>query len=383
MFRDTIGLPIRAIEAKSLEPNRTEVSSECGFETLCSYNWQNDGAIYVPGAPPKWNPPALPITLAQDTGRQFIDQNASRVPTFPFEPAFAALAVMKPNTLLDEVDIIVNRNSLRKLLDFSAGKKLDAFCMGLHMIGKTLVINRKERNAQQIIHGSSNAGYGHSFEKTFTEPDDEMGNSSSHHRVIRYHIGPLDCVVRFEVDAYYDDPDAVLDSESRHPTEEPIGVVTNALAQLNMVGSPPTQPKSRKPAADKPTRVVEKGVFVDASKLAEIKAKKLARLNEALPQLWFGRTPYFMNGNHDKGKVHSVDINHAKSGFPRWEEANQDRLRKMVSLLTEIKSVTQGLQNRAGVLVHDEKGGPLKFYAMRNNPGVLPNEIIQKHWSIG
>jgi hypothetical protein len=380
MFRDTIGLPICTIEA-TLEPNSTQVSSASGFQTLCSYNWQNDGSIYVPGAPPKWSPPPLPTTLAQDTGRQFIDQNASRVPKYPFEPAFAALAVMGPNVVLDQVDIIANRNSLRKLLDFSAGKRLDYFCMGLHMIGQTLVISRKERNAVQMIHGSPNAGYGHNFEKTFTMPDHEMGNSSSHHRVIRYHIGPLDCVVRFEVDAYYDDPDAVLDSKSKHPTKAPIDALSATMAKMKMA-DPPARPKGLKTSADKPTRVVEKGFFVDPSKLAEIKAKKLARLTEALPQLWFGRTPYFMNGNHDKGTVHSVNIDHAQSDFPRWEEANQDRLRKMVSLLVQLRNAVARTRERAAVLVYDEKGGSLKVYEMKNR-GVLPADLISRHWNIG
>ncbi|KAI4920231.1 uncharacterized protein J4E92_008449 [Alternaria infectoria] len=297
------------------------------------------------------------------------------------KPAFAALAVMGPDVVLDQVDIIANRNSLRKLLDFSAGRKLDIFCMGLHMVGNTLVISRKERNAQQMIHGAPNAGYGHNFEKTFTMPDHGMGNSSSHHRVIRYHIGPLNCVVRFEVDAYYDDPGVVLDSKSKQPRDEPVSTVSAAMAQLNIAGLPPTQTKPRKTPADKPTVVVEKGTFIDPSKLAEIKAKKAARLTEALPQLWFGRTPYFMNGNHDKGTVHSVSISHAEKEYPRWEEANQDRLRKMVSLLAEIKEVVAGTKERAAVLVYDEKGGPLKVYAMKKNGGVLPADLISRHWS--
>ncbi|KAI4692886.1 uncharacterized protein J4E88_001256 [Alternaria novae-zelandiae] len=381
MFRETTGLPVRTIEAATLEPDTTKVSSARGFETLCSYNWQYDGSIHVPGAPPRWNPPPLPTTLAQDSGRHFVDQNASRVPKYPFEPVFAALAVMKPNVVLDQVDIIANRNSLRKLLDFSAGRRLDTFCMGLHMVGNTLVVSRKERNAQQMIHGAPNAGYGHNFEKAFTMPDHGMGNSSSHHRVIRYHIGPLDCIVRFEVDAYYNDPDVVLGSKSEQLIDEPIETTSAAMAQLNIVGSLPAQFNTRKNPADKPTIVVEKGNFVDPSKLAEIKAKKVARLTEALPQLWFGRTPFFMNGNHDKGTVRSVSISHAEKEYPRWEEANQGRLRKMVSLLAELRDAVARTKERAAVLVYDEKGGPLKVFAMKKNHGVLPSETIAKHWT--
>ncbi|KAF2182273.1 hypothetical protein K469DRAFT_790384 [Zopfia rhizophila CBS 207.26] len=55
-----------------------------------------------------------------------------------------------------------------------------------------------------MIHGSVNSGYGHNFEKAFTK-DMEGLEESGHHRVIRYYMGDFNCVVRFEVDAYYDD----------------------------------------------------------------------------------------------------------------------------------------------------------------------------------
>ena len=373
MIRDTIGPPITTIESKSLLPDPTAVSSKDGFSTLCSYNWQTNGAIFVPGRPPKWSPPPLPAILPADTGRHFLDQNAYHVPKYPFEPAFQALSIMNPTVSLDAVDIIANRNSLRKLLDFSAGKKLDTFAMGLNMIKETLVLSRKEVNARYMVHGASNSGYGHNFEKAFTTAQDEMEESSSHHRVIKYHIGPLECVVRFEVDAYFDDP------EVECITEEPelVNSITAAMAQLDVAGSQPP------PETKHSTKVVQKGVSVSASKLAEIKAKRAGRFTDALPQLWFGRTPYFMNGNHIKGKVHSVTIVHAESEFAQWEELHQARLRKMVSLLVALKTAVKETQAGAAVLVYDEKGGPLKVYRVKRDGGVLPKETIAKYWSIG
>jgi hypothetical protein len=374
MLRDT-GTLVCTIAATSLEPDSTKVSSEGAFKTLCSYNWQNDGAIFVPGGPPKWTPPPLPVTLPQDTGRHFMDQNAHRVPKHPFEPAFQALSIMKPNMNLDTVDIVANRNSFRKLIDFAGGSRRDPWCMGLHLVNNTLFISRKERNATQMIHGAANSGYGHNFEKTFTKPEDDMENSSSHHRVIRYHIGPLECVVRFEVDAYYEDPDAVESDES----------IVDAMTQLKLQEEKAAQPTPRpNPTADKTTKATHKGTFIDPSKLAEIKAKRFDRLGEAMPQLWFGRTPWFLNGNHNNGKVHSVTIAHAKAEFPRWEQANQDRLRKMVSLLKELKKVVQGLEGRAAVLVCEEKGGDLRVYKMKRerDGGVLPKDIIERHWTV-
>lgn len=392
MFRETTGAPIRTIDAKSLEPDNNQVCSTEDFETLCSYNWQNDGTIYVPGGPPKWTSPRLPVTLPQDAGRHFIDQNASRVPKYPFEPAFRALSIMKPNTSLNGIDIIANRNSLRKLLDLAAGKKPDPFCMGLNLIHNTLVISRKERSAEQMIHGASNSGYGHNFERMFTKPDEDMGNSSSHHRVIRYHIGPFNCIVRFEVDAYYDNPNIDSTTASERDKADTSDPLSEAMAKLAVAEpSPPAQPaqpaqpgrRRRQPApADKPTTAVERGTFIAPSKLAEIKAKKTARLSEAMPQLWFGRTPYFINGNHDMGTVHSVAIIHAAAQFAQWETANQERLRRMVSLLVQIKSAVREAREGAAVLVYDSKGGPLKMYQAKNGSGVLPKDVIGKYWTV-
>ncbi|EUC48689.1 hypothetical protein COCMIDRAFT_86769 [Bipolaris oryzae ATCC 44560] len=369
MLKETTGRHILTIDTTSLQPDNNPVHSTEGFETLCSYNWQNDGTIYIPGGPPKWTPLPLPTTLAQDAGHHFIDQNAARVPKYPFEPAFRALSLMNPGTNLTAVDIVANRNSLRKLLDLSAGKKLDPFCMGLNLVNSTLVISRKERTAQHMVHGAPNSGYGHNFEKAFTTPDKDLGNSSSHHRVIRYRIGPLDCVVRFEVDAYYDD--------SEHDTTD---ALTAAMEKLEVAeyasSSTPMQPP------DAPTIAIEKGTFISPSLLAEIKAKKLNRMADAMPQLWFGRTPYFINGNHEKGTVHSVSITRAEEQFGKWEAANQEKLRKMVGLLVGIKRTVRGIRGGAAVLVYDVKGGPLKVYRARSEQGVLPKDIVEKYWGV-
>ena len=389
---------MRTIDTTSLEMDSTQVSSAQGFETLCSYNWQDDGAIYVPGGPPKWTPPALPFTLAEDRGRHFLDQNTSRAPKYPFEPAFRALSMMNPNTNLDKADIIVNRNSLRKLLDlFGDGRKPNPFCMGLHTINNTLVINRKERRFEIVTHGTLDSGYGHNLESSFTTRDCELADSSSHHRVSRYHIGPLDCVVRFEVDAYYDDADTdeaipTPASENRqNQTVDPTDDLTSAISHLKVADGAPIPAshhhgRGRPPrpsASDKPTVALAKGSLIAPTRLAEIKASKgLTRLLAAMPQLWFGRTPYFIVGKHDMGTVHTIDITHAAADFAQWEEANQERLRRMVNLLAQIKRVVQKTKGGAAVLVYDVKGGPLRIFRMKTNVGVLPRDVIAKHWTV-
>ncbi|RMZ73491.1 geranylgeranyl pyrophosphate synthetase [Pyrenophora seminiperda CCB06] len=373
MFKCTTGPPVATIEYSSLLPDPTPVTSTSSFTTLCSYNWQTTGSIFVPGRPPKWTPPPLPATLPADTGRHFVDQNAYHVPKYPFEPAFQALSIMNPNISLSAVDIITNRNSLRKLLDFSAGKRLDPFAMGLDMINETLVLSRMEVSARQMVRGGPNSGYGHNFEKAFTTAYEGMDGSSSHHRVIRYHIGPLDCVVRFEVDAYFDD--GAWERED-NTTEDPTNAITTAITKLNLANPYPSTKHT--------TKVIQKGTPVPSSLLAEIKAKRAGRLTEALPQLWFGRTPYFMNGNHVKGVVSSVTMVHAATEFAQWEALHQERLCKMVGLLGWLKEVVRGIKRGEAVLVYDEKGGALKVYARKEGAGggggVLPKGWVAAFW---
>ena len=317
-------------------------------------------------------PPILPVTLPQDSGHQYIDRNAFHVPKHPFEPAFQAMLNMSPNVRFDDIDIIVNRNSLRKLLDFASGKRQDPFRMDLNMVKDTLFISRRERKARQIIHGTPNAGYGHNLEKAFTKPDNELEDSGSHHRVIRYHLGHLNCVVRFEVDAYYDSTD---EPNTESPSLATVDDITASVAQLTMKKQQPV------PLGKASTQVIVKGTPIHSSKLAEIKARKTVKINECMPQLWFGRTPYLLTGLHTGGVFCSVNYSHIGPQFLDWEIANQERLRKLVSLLAEIRRVVGETKSGAAALVCEKKGANIQILKTKNDMSVLPKEIQIQYWS--
>jgi len=43
--------PIHTIDAATLQPSTTPVSSASPYELICSYNWQSFGGFQVPGEP--------------------------------------------------------------------------------------------------------------------------------------------------------------------------------------------------------------------------------------------------------------------------------------------------------------------------------------------
>lgn len=383
---------VRTVSADSLREDESVVSSKVGFETLCTYNWLNNGsAIFVPGSynqinassvaanedvggPPRWRSKDLPVALPRDTGYQFVDQNAFRVPKYPFEPAFGALSVMNQDVQLNDADLIVNRNSLRKLLDFSAGRRQDPFRIDLHMVKETLFVSRREPSARLMIRGSTNAGYGHSFETVFTEPQAGLDHSSSHHRVIRYKMGSLDCVVRFEVDACYEER---KNFESSPGDVDDVEDVLTSLTSL-AIGRPYSGARGRDE-----TRVIPEGIDIAPSSLAELKTHKTTRINKAIPQLWFGRTPYLITGQHIEGSVHSVSCDHVEEKLEAWETTHQNALRKLVSLLKELKQIVGSMEDRTAILMCQWKGAPLKIFSEKRKSEVLPSDIVDRHWNEG
>ncbi len=379
-MKKDIGEIVTTITHESLKPDSTPVTSTSGFETICTYNWHSDGkAIIVPGGPRKWQNRSLPVFLTPDTGFSYIDQHAFHTPRYPFEPSFRALSVMNPDMRLDDVDIITNRNSLRKLLDFAGETRQQPFCIGLQMVKNTLFMNRKVKYARQKLE-ASDEGYGHSFEEAFTKAESGLDESSSHHRLVRYRLGGLDCVVRFEVDAYYSDSEqhSSVDTE-----QQSVDSITDSMAKVT-INSPP--PVSRKSRSDKRSRDVTATILrgtsipVPPSQLAEIKTRKVIKMHQLLPQLWFGRTPYLLLGKLSNGRVQAIDTTYVEPSFSAWETTSQDKLQKLAGLLAELKRVTHGTKSRAAILLCEENNA-LQIFEATKDVDALPQEVVEKHWS--
>ncbi|KAJ4377433.1 hypothetical protein N0V83_000258 [Neocucurbitaria cava] len=364
---------LQVIAAESLIPVTENVTWDKAPELLCSYNWQGspDGTntIFVPGAPAKWQPPTLPHTLDRDSGFQYTDYNYARQPRDPFSPMFHAMSVMNPNYQFNDIDVVADRNSLRVLLGFTQGKANGPFRLDLYLNLNTLIIVRNESNWWKFSNGE---GYGCNFERFFTRPTKGMEDAESHYRAIKYAMGPLNVVCRFEADAYDD------------------GLGSDELTQseVSAVSGGPTE----RPRFDyRPRiRVLQKGHIVPMSQMVELKTKKYDpeqfRPVMCQDQLWFGRTSLLFTApyGHNTGTIERVKREDATQRVKNWEESNQESLRKLVSLLTELRDVLKRERrpNRAVVLVRDEKAGPLSVRSMEGMNHAVGREFFVRHWTI-
>ncbi|KAK2597170.1 hypothetical protein N8I77_013033 [Diaporthe amygdali] len=228
------GDAVDTVTMASLEPSDSEtiILSSDQYNLICSYNWVNktQPAVYVPGGAPIFEEISLPATVKPDSGRQFVDQNAARIPDYPFEVVFQAAEMMNPTVRFDDIDVLTNRNSLRKFFEFCKGRAQDSFRVNLYLVNNTLIIERCVRSTTEFLYGSGGSGFGHNFEKAATRLPPGLENSLGHHRVLQYDFGGLKCAVRFEVDASYKDPEIAGPTERQSPTVEALGEGIESLA---------------------------------------------------------------------------------------------------------------------------------------------------------
>jgi hypothetical protein len=290
----------------------------------------------VKGSPPLWSPPSIPFKLAPDSGTIFIDQNAARNPRFPLESLFRALSVNGPELDIGDVDLVTDRNNIRKLLRFVQGSSNDTFQIQVEIAGdRTALFTRMEEKTKETIWGFR--GYGHNFEKACTKTP---SGSTAHHRIVGYNFGGLKCLVRHETDGYVD---------NKSP-QGPIDDLSDALKGVS-ISKPGTGIHHSGGVI-----VETDGRAVDLSSTLEIKTRAASRkldLAEVSPQLWISQTPNLVVGYHRNGVFDNVQLRDMTGELRQWEISNQGHLRQLAGLLTKIIGVVRRSGNRSALVQYN------------------------------
>ncbi|KFY03001.1 hypothetical protein V490_00343 [Pseudogymnoascus sp. VKM F-3557] len=188
------------------ELNAPLVATITDVKQLSSYNWIEapSPTIAVPGTPPLWSAPSAPRQLKKDSGLIYIAQNAARHPDSPLEPLFQALCITNPSFDIRSIDVVTDRNNIRKLLSFinpsMTRNGLETFTINIEVTKNTAIFCRDETATHEFIGPDEFKGYGREFEKAYTTR--QIGASTGHHRIITYRFGGLNFIVRHETDGY-------------------------------------------------------------------------------------------------------------------------------------------------------------------------------------
>ncbi|KAF8417924.1 geranylgeranyl pyrophosphate synthetase [Tirmania nivea] len=345
-----------------LKKPATSVSKK-DFEFLSSYNWSelksgklSNSTIIVPGCPSSWEPPALPKAVRPDHGLVFVDQNAYQHPNIPLEPLLQALYITKPSFDLNKVQIITDRNNLRKLFEVVCGEKHRDFEIAVEIVNNTALFTRLEQCTSELIGRQEFRGYGHEFEKEFTKYPSSVNGSTGHHRIVSYSFGGLNMVVRFEADG------------ALPPARNPVGITKGTparssglilpdLSSLSLEGRPPrTTPASSghgTPASTSRLAVMKAGELVPQDRILEIKTRAEHRaigIPECMPQLWFSDTRNLFIGLHNRGTFRTINKYQVDEKMTsQWEKLHERQLGQLVDLLGKIIAIAKGSTGRTKV----------------------------------
>lgn len=341
------------------------------FRHLSSYNWIDvpTPTIAVPGSPAKWSPPDGPRRLNKDTGYFYVAQNVARHPESPLEPLFRALLLTEPSVDLRSIDVVTDRNNIRKLISFvdpgTARGGAEDFVIKVEVVGETALFSREEAEVRQYIAPSEFRGYGHEFEKVYTK--EQIQGSTGHYRIVEYRFGGLKFLVRNEVDGYVP------------PVER--ANASNILAHELSLLSLSKPPRASYRWQGSKLEAAMKGEAVPSEQCLEIKtrvAHKPLQMESIMPQLWVSQTTKLVRAYRTSGFFQSPDVENMTESMKSWEQDNEDTLKKLAALIAKILEVAR--RSDGPVQVKYSSTGHQLVLSKIDSGKMLPDDLYSK-WS--
>jgi hypothetical protein len=266
---------------------------------------------------------------------------------------------------------VTDRNSFRNFLSF-ASKGPGKWRVDVDMINNTIFFNQWEEFRLMMINGHQDSGFGHAFEDCVTVR--ESGLDTIHYeRIARYELGGLECLVRFEADAY-------LNANGNTESEERVAILS----------SDPPAPKPSRPVLRPPYKlvhVVSRGHDVNPDLIVEIKSCSTRKFNisKALPQLWFSQTKHLCVGYHKEGFVtEKLEMKDMTKELQKWEASSQEDLKNMIRIIKEIREIAKTA--RKCVVVCNVVDGVkcLSVFGRKGGDMAIRPEVVKRCWrSIG
>ncbi|KAI3398117.1 hypothetical protein diail_9870 [Diaporthe ilicicola] len=314
---------------------------------------------------------------------------------YPFEPMFQSMRVLNPGFRFDGVDLIINRNSLGHLLRFASGTAKCTFRLDLAMVHNTLIVTPIWERVSQKNREPNN--HGRDFEDLFARRGLLDGNT--HHRAVRYDLGPLSCAVLCETDAALPSPaEAMASHEQRwafhpHPHPMPFWMKRSQFSEAwqpntdaeKVLFSPRSQtaPKSPGPLHRPHSQVIQRGTGTLSKDTAELVSS--SRSGKKMVQLWLGRVPFLVHGIHSQGSFTEVNVAYYATSFGCFENQYQGSLRRLVSLIEELRQFAVSASDQRCIAICDKTVRPLRLRIFNpDRPPALPLPVdLRRHFWTG
>ena len=371
MMDSTRLLQISRSDLFDLKPPDT--ASITNVKHLSSYNWTDapTPTIAVPGGPPLWSNPKVPRQVKKDSGHVYVDQNAARYPDSPLEPLFRALYITDPLFDISSIDLISDRNNLRKLLSFvDLGANMfpiEVFTIHAELIENTVLFGRQEKKVKEHIGPNDFQGYGREFEKAYTTASSPR--STGHHRIISYNFGGFRLLIRYEADGCTGSGPTTHADKQKSGDDDLAQKLESMSLNQSTVSS-----KAR-------LTVREEGYMTPSESILEIKTRvrhKPILIEGVAPQLWIAQTTKLVRAYHIAGKFEVPQVEDVARNIKEWGESNQKSLTILAALIAKIITL---VKKYSRIIVKYEPEGDNLIFQISEERKMLPEDLYAR-WKV-
>lgn len=291
------------------------------------------------------------------------------------EPVVRSIFEARPDFNAQEVDVFGCGSTLGNLLRFSGNVDPEKpFRFLVEMVGETVFFIRRENSPKEVI--ADIRGYGHSFPDANTTWDADVQSSVTHQRIIRYQLGNLNTIVRFEADGYLPEHVPVKKtyaSTENHEVEE--DSLVSALAGSTISADTPKNSDSLK--------VTRGQGSVSQSAVFDLKTRSIKKkhhdttVSEQIPRLWIRQISFFILAYHDNGLFRSeeVTVRDIRPDIARWESGKEEEVRKLIGLIKKIVNVVKATPGRKLEVRYRNGVGLELREQVEGVASVLPNDL--------
>lgn len=266
------------------------------------------------------------------------------------------------------IDLVTDLDNLRQLFDVVCGKSSPDFRIDIEVIENIVLLTRRSRKNKTYFREFM--GYGHEFEKMFTQHPKGIRESGGHYRVIQYTLSGLNIVLRLEADG-------CLGSEDIEGYNSSISMETyRCSGGSNSV----RQETAEKPSNESNIQIICEGYDIPHDSVIELKtckADKQLSTGRVMPQFWFGQITHLKVGYHRKGMIIMIEEKDLRETgeFQKFENRKNLELKNLIDLIRKIRMMLKASKIFQAVLVYERKS--LMLY--RHGGGrVLPPDLLSK-----
>jgi hypothetical protein len=259
------------------------------------------------------------------------------------EPVVRSIFEANPNLDTQDIDVFGCGSTFGNLLRFARNVDTDKpFRFLVEVVGETVFLIRRENSPKEVI--ADIYGYGHTFPAANTTWDADVLNSETHQRIIRYELGHINIMIRFEADGYFAEKVPAKKTFANREVNE--DSLVSALA-----GNTISEHKPKKSDSLKTTRGQGS---VPHSAIFDLKTRSIKKkyhdttVSDQIPRLWVRQIPSFVLAYHEDGLFRSeeVTVHNTKPDVERWESDNQGAVRTLISLIKQIADVVKAIPAR-------------------------------------